>query len=338
METDFENSPTHAIDKDTLLALFSGPVPPSGVGVATKPASASWEAEDELFADENPGEAPGAHARPSELDEADFFDHHGNSELQAGRYREARVLHEKAMELRRRALGEEDPHLARSFCNLGALAFHQGRLEEAEWHFRQAREVADKRGLGREPQMGLILNNLGVLAGRRGDFTESRACYEAALEIKSEALGWQHTSVAATLINLGRLAERVGELRDALNDFARARAICELREGAMGPTLAAALLGLGRVQLRRGGRVQAAFAFDRALRIREAIPCSPAQLASVRFFTAMALADQDPVEARTLVVEAIRDYRASESPRSENLEAMISWLSFHDMRMLRRAS
>lgn len=323
METDFDNCPTHVIDKSTPPTLIDRGVHQSTHGVPPHPTLPSESDEP---------------ARPNELVEADLFDQHGRNEFQAGRYREARVLHERAMELRRRLLGEDDPRLPNSFCGLGALAFHQGRLDEAEWHFRQAREVADKRGLGRDPLMGLIFNNLGVIARCRGDLGEARARYELALGIKVEVLGWQHTSVAASLINLGRLAELAGDLGDALGHFARARAICEVVEGALGPGLAAALLGLGRVQFRRGSATLAAFAFDRALRIREAIPCSPAQLASVRFFTAIAIAYSDPIEARALMIRAIRDYRAAERPLMENLTAMTAWLALLDARSLRSAN
>lgn len=344
MDTDFDNRATHAIDKNTLLALLPHLQAPTGVGVSPKQGSPAWDwdGQDEGHQGddedaETPTPTPSEPVAP-ELAEAELFDHHGRSESAAGHYREARVLHEKAMELRRRTHGEADPHLPQSFCSLGVLAFHQGRLDEAEWHFRQAREIAEKRGLGRQPQMALILNNLGVIARSRGDDAAALAHYEAALVIKVERHGWEHPSVATTLINLGRLAERTGELRQALGHFAQARAIAELTEGAMGPALAASLLGLGRIHLRRGALVEAAFAFERALRIREAIACSPAQLASARFMMAMATAQRDPAEARALVVRAIRDYQVSESVRPENLEAMSAWLAVHDMRTMRQAS
>lgn len=330
MHTDFDNSPTLALSEHMLRALYPKNFPPSELGRDGQEELGEMEAEEairEIDAD----------PQGKIHEEADALDRMGRSEVALGNYRAGRSFHEKAMEIRRGLHGEADPCLAQSFCCLGTIAYHEGKLDEAEWHFRQARAAAEAR-LGRsDPQVGMILNNLGVIASSRGDDAAARELYEAALALKVEERGWEDASVAATVLNLGRLAERAGDFKGALTHYAQARATFEICEGATGAGLAAALLGLGRVQTRRGAIVEAVFSLERALRIREAIACSPAQLAGARFFLAVALEHRKPEEARALVVWAIRDYRAHEGGRAENVQAMEAWLMWHDARHLRRA-
>ncbi|MEZ4448419.1 MAG: tetratricopeptide repeat protein [Nannocystaceae bacterium] len=337
MDIDFDNQPTLTLDAAILASLRPSTAPPRPVGVDP---NSTWSGERARTFDEARGrpDAPAFAevlvAEESALAEAEGLDHQGWEASALGRYREARVCHERAMERRLRADGA-DPQTLRSLCSLGAVAFHQGRVDEGEWHFSRARGLAESSGLAGSPQMAMILNNLGVIARVRGDVAAALAHYEAALAIKVGRLGWEHTSVAVTLINLGRLAERAGEERQALGHFAQARAIAEITEGVAGPTLAAALLGLGRLHLRRGASAPALVALERALRIREAIASTPAQLAAARVLTSMALARRRPDEARALVLRARREYLSSESARADNVEAMTAWIALLDARLKR---
>lgn len=318
MDTNFETRPTE-IFRDTV-ATARRPAPMTIAGF-----------DDELDGPTLVMTARGsAAAAPEPNDEAEHLDARARTERAAGRARAARTLHEKAMEVRRRKYGEADPRLPGSFCRLAEIAFEDGRLDEAEWHFRQALEIAERRGDSLEA--AVILNNLGVVALHRGELEAAHGLYEAALTAKVDALGWGHQSVAATLVNLGRIAERSGDELQALAHFAEARAICECGETEADLALAAALLGVGRVQLRRGETVVATRALAAALRIREATPCSPAQLASARFLLAIACADRHPTRARALVQRAIRDYEACDVMRPENLEAMTFWLAMFERR------
>jgi len=104
--------------------------------------------------------------------------------------------------------------------------------------------------------------------------------------------------------------------------YARARDIFEQTLGGVNAGLAAALIGLGRVHLQYGVHVSAAFMFERAVRIREAIEVSPVQLAGARLLLATALARSNPAEAREVLGTAIKDYQRAGAARPECMQAM----------------
>lgn len=358
METYFDDLSTRPHNKATLVALAALAARESRraaydaapddeaptVAFVMRPVQASnngWTdcpPRGEERAGARPAEAPAStstststdnHHGPDQ-DPASILEIHARAELAAGRAFAARAFCERAMALRRARYGEADVSLPASFCNLGAIALHANRVDDAIWHFEQAYDLVVRRSGGESPELASIYNNLGVIARRRGDHDLARSHYEAALAIKVERYGWEHRSVALSLVNLGRVAEAMGDLGVAGESYSRARVVAERTEGAVGPALAASLLGLGRVYLSRGEDVLAHFAFERALRIREAIPCPPLQLASARFAFALSLAPSAPSEAELLMRRALRDYRATDAARPEVIEYMADWLELHE--------
>ena len=307
MNEDFEVKPTITFDRATFLSKL-----------------ATGELADAV--DAAPTAVVAVDPTAEALAQADMLDTHGHEEMKRGGFNAARVLYERAVEIRRQWLGAADPHMMQSFSWLGSVALREGRLDEAQWLYDQARAVAEKKYGAEHPQVATMLNNLGVLARRRGDLALATDLYKAALAIKLEYLGWQHGSVAATLSNLGRLALASGDLRAALCHFARAREILEATAGGASPTLATVLIGMGRVHLQLGMPDTAVWVFERALRIREADHVTPAQLADARLLLAMALTHSEPDRARALVVLGLREYETSAQPRVEQTAALQGWL------------
>jgi len=307
MNTDFEVQPTTAFDRTHFAKLFAPPEP---------------AAESSAVALDDPAVAA--------LAQANIFDSHGREEAARGHFNASRVLHERAIEIRRQWLGAADPQMSQSFTWLGTLAIREGRLDEAQWLCEQARTAAEKLRGPAHPRVAAALNNLGVLARMRGDLTRAADYYEQALAIKLDSLGWDHPSVGATLANLGNLARESGDLRTALCYFARAREILEDTEGGTSPTLATVLVGMGRVHLQFGACETARWVLERALRIREAAHVTPSQLAAARLLLGTALLDSHPEDARELVVVALREYETSVQPRQGNITAMEDWLRGYD--------
>ena len=333
MYADFDTQSTLTIvDHDSSVTQLSQMDTPNKVGVMHTPASnthANDACTDTYYSASD-------RAAATDLAKAELFDSCALEESATGHYREARVMQEKAMVLRRQVHGEADPRLLQSFSNLGVIAFRQGRLDEATWLFVQVQEIAERRGLKGTPRMARILNDLGVIARNRGDDGEADALYRRALEIKIHQLGKQHLSVASTLINLARLDERAADLEAALARFLRAKEIAESYGSAGEPALIAALQGLGRLYLRQSKLDKARVALEKALRIRSSNVCTPEQISLARFLLATALERTEPTRARALVVLAIRCQQSSENANAENLEAMSAWLTLHDLRQRRQ--
>lgn len=305
METDFEYVSTRHFDRDAWNSFLK-------------------EKSEQSVVDEHPAQSfdETPDPRVEALNTAEAFDQHGRMEHSRGRYGAARAMHERAMEIRRGALGEADPLLTRSFTLLGNISLIEDRLDESEWLYTQAYRTANKQYGHHHPATAVVLHNLGVLARRRGDLAAALCLYEHALTIKQECLGEDHPSVAATMANLGNLTRLQGDLRASMAYYGRAREIYEATEGGISHGLASTLVGMGRVHSDFGVTESAIFMFERALRIREALHVSPTQLAGCRYLLAVALGDSRPVEACDLLVSALREYEVNPGARPECIEAM----------------
>ena len=306
MERNFEYQNTRTFDRDVFNAMFrvhqalsdDDECPdrhPAHEVPCTEPAPLSVSgalAGDQFSApigDNSQSPAMAMCHESSDGEIAETMDRQALDAAAHDRLSEARRLHEQAVAIRRRLLGDADPWLPQSMTWLGNLAVLEGHLDEAQWLYTQALEIVEKRHGPEHPARATPLHNLAVVARRRGDLDKAADLYDQTLAIKLEHHGWMHPSVASTLTNLGNLAHKTGDLRAAVCYFARAREIFEQTTGSVSPGLAAALIGLGRMHLAFGVHVSAAYMFERALRICEAIGVTPDRLAHVRRLLASAL-------------------------------------------------
>ena len=138
-----------------------------------------------------------------------------------GRYAEAEPLYMKALEIRRKALGEEHPSTATSYNNLAGLYESTGRYAEAEPLYKKALEIY-RQALGEEhPSTATPYHNLAGLYYSTGRYAEAEPLMQKALEIKRKALGEEHPSTAISYVNLGVMywaldrSEEAGKLLDA---------------------------------------------------------------------------------------------------------------------------
>jgi tetratricopeptide (TPR) repeat protein len=108
-----------------------------------------------------------------------------------GVYSEARPLLGRALAIREKTVGPEDPDTATSLNNLASLLQSQGDLAGARPLYERALAINEKRfgeGLG----TAVSLNNLGGLLHAQGDLAAARPLFERALAIDEKALGPEH--------------------------------------------------------------------------------------------------------------------------------------------------
>ncbi|MGO9087224.1 MAG: tetratricopeptide repeat protein [Candidatus Sulfotelmatobacter sp.] len=123
---------------------------------------------------------------------------------QLGLYPEARKQLERALELQRKVLGEENPMTLSTKNELGWTAMAQGKYPEAEALLTQTL-AARRRVLGPEHSDTLgSLHNLGVLYRDEGKYPQAEALDSQTLEIRRRVLGPEHPD---TLLSMGNLAE-----------------------------------------------------------------------------------------------------------------------------------
>ena len=148
-------------------------------------------------------------------DYASSLNNFGVLYMERGDYKSAEQLYKQALEIRKKALGEEHPGVGTSSFNLGVLYYKIGDYKSAEPYYKSALDIY-KRTLGEEhPSYASSLNNLGILYADMGDYKAAEAYYKQALEIEKKALGEEHSDYASSLNNLGILYSDMGDYKAA---------------------------------------------------------------------------------------------------------------------------
>jgi len=164
--------------------------------------------------------------------EAGIRDTIGNTYVNLGLYPEGRAQLEKALELRRRALGTENPKTLKTITRLARSAILEGRYPEAETLLRQNLEV-QRRKLGPEhPDTLDSLNSLGDLDYRVGKYAEAEALDNQALEIERRVLGPEDPKTLASMLDLANAYTGGGKFAEA---EALDSKILEIHRRVLGP-------------------------------------------------------------------------------------------------------
>jgi eukaryotic-like serine/threonine-protein kinase len=128
----------------------------------------------------------------------------GQTYGELGLYPESRKQLERALELQRRVLGEENPRTLITQNLLGWTAKLQGKYPEAETLLSQTLATR-RRVLGPEHRSTLMsMNNLAVLYVEEGKYAQAEALDSQVLESRRRVLGPEHPE---TLISVSNLAE-----------------------------------------------------------------------------------------------------------------------------------
>ncbi|MDY7109629.1 MAG: serine/threonine-protein kinase [Planctomycetota bacterium] len=137
----------------------------------------------------------------------------GNTYRGLGDLASARPHLERALQIRRRDLGEEDPDTLSAMSSLAELYQDQGRLEEVEPLFVKTLRIR-RRTLGEEHIDTLgSMHNLAELYWNQGRYEEVEPLFERTLEIRRRTLGEDHRDTLASMNNLAMLRDVQG--RDA---------------------------------------------------------------------------------------------------------------------------
>jgi CHAT domain-containing protein/tetratricopeptide (TPR) repeat protein len=137
-----------------------------------------------------------------------------------GRYREAQPLEQEALDIRRKALGEDHPDTAESYSNLAANLDAQGKYAEAQPLCQQALDIR-RKALGEDhPHTGSSYNNLAYNLKTQGRYGEAQPLYRKALVICRKSLGEDHPDTANGYSNLAANL-------DAQGKYAEAQPLCQ---------------------------------------------------------------------------------------------------------------
>jgi len=146
--------------------------------------------------------ARSAEAQPREM--ADATSALADLYLKAGDYERASPLIERALEIRRTRLGDEDRDTAASFQQLAEFREELGAFPEAETLYRKAlgvRKQADSGSVG----TAATLHGLGRLLSKMDNVAEAERSLREALAIREQKLSAEDVETAYTLYELAKI-------------------------------------------------------------------------------------------------------------------------------------
>jgi non-specific serine/threonine protein kinase/serine/threonine-protein kinase len=145
---------------------------------------------------------------------------------------EAAAALKRALEIRRRRLGDEHQLTAKTLLRLGDLCEQQGRFDAAEAYLGEALRIQEKILGPEDVEVAETLSRLAVVSTSERQLDEALAFAQRALAIREAALGPDHLDVAKSLNSLGSALWDAGRQEAARAAFGRA---LEIRERVLGP-------------------------------------------------------------------------------------------------------
>ena len=195
----------------------------------------------------------------------------GEVYLALGEYNQAKELHEKALTIYKKILGEDHADVATSYNNL-ALVYE--RLGE----YNQSKELHEKALIIRKKIFGedhadvaTSYSNLALVYHTLGEYNQAKEVHEKALIIRKKIFGEDHADVATSYNNLALVYERLGEYNHSKELLEKALIIRKKNFGEDHADVATSYNNLALVYERLGEYNQAKEVHEKALIIRKKI-------------------------------------------------------------------
>jgi tetratricopeptide (TPR) repeat protein len=250
----------------------------------------------------------------------------------------AGTLQGEALEIRRRALGEDHRETAVSQSDLASVLRLNGHLPAAESLLRQSIETNRKTRGEEHPNTVTSMHDLGLVEATRGNFHSAESLFLQALPIQRKALGNTHPVVATTLNSLAHVLVHERRYDAAVSALEEARAIAR---GSFGPDhqlVAIYTIDLGAARLAQRQPAAAEALLREGLRVRSLAPgvvptrrrtfleddWSLPATKSLLGLSLSALGRND--EAQAVFIEARRDLDSLPAARSVETKAAIGRL------------
>ena len=207
---------------------------------------------------------PCAAQRSDPLELATKLEGQSEVEFQHLNWSEAEALRAQAVELRKRAGGEQAIATGMSLERLGQIYNMHGKLESAEAVLLSA--VGIQRLNPAQPEVAGSLTSLGNNYLLRGRFAQAKAAFDESLRLTMAISGAARAQIES-LVSLSSYYRIVGEYARAEPLLNRALAIGERSFGPNDPMAAATLTNFGVLASEQGNDALAALHYQRALRI-----------------------------------------------------------------------
>ncbi|SRR5579871_3505771 len=191
----------------------------------------------------------------------------GNLLRVMGRYREARPVLRRGLELSERTLGPRHQQTAACLNDLGVLDKYTGRFSEGMKFYQRALRIA--RAAGDQQLIATIYHNIGGLEHARGRFAAGVAPSRRALELRRNALGANHPAVAADAAALAGVLDGLRRYGESRRLYAMALRVFRRCYGPVNYDVAVNLNNLACIESDCGRHAQAEALFRESLAMKE---------------------------------------------------------------------
>jgi tetratricopeptide (TPR) repeat protein len=179
---------------------------------------------------------------------------------------------ELALQLFRKALGEDHPEIATAYGNLGAIRLAQGRLNEAAGLFTRCLQMRELHFGKNHPEVANALINLANLDAKRGNSALARLQLMRALKIRSLSFGFDSPMVADVLIHMAILETSAEKYTEAERLVRKAELIQQKRLQPQDPTMGRTFHVYGTLFVAQHRVNEAIASFSRAVAVLERFP------------------------------------------------------------------
>ena len=183
-------------------------------------------------------------------------------------YGKALELLNKAMKIRLSSLGKNNPAVATSYSNIGAVYNNLGDYEKAMEYNDKALEIRLSALGENHPDVAVCYNNLGTLYADQCYFDKALTYFEKALGIWKSVYGEHHPEVATSYSNIGVLYSKQGKDEKALEYYMKSLGIRLPLLGENHPDVAINYNNIGFIYWKQGDYEKALEYYEKALGIR----------------------------------------------------------------------
>jgi serine/threonine protein kinase/Flp pilus assembly protein TadD len=202
----------------------------------------------------------------------------------------AKQTHERALEIDRRVLGDDDPRVAFRLHNLAIVALNMGDLHQAETLYLDALKRQEHTYGDRHPETASAKGNYGMLLQREGRLAEAEPLLRGALESRLSLYGPNHFMVGYSRVSLAILLHDKGDLAASESEFRQALAVYDKSLPENHQYRAALLMHFARLLVDRNKSAEALAKSEESIKIWSATsPASNPQTALAHAIHAYAL-------------------------------------------------
>jgi len=153
--------------------------------------------------------------KPEPLFEAETTEERAMKLQSAGRANLAEPLFKKALELKEKVLGADDPRVAETMGRLATSYSSMRKYSEAKANYTRALSIMEKSYYADHPSIGIILEQYGDCLAQEGDYNAAEPLLARALTLREKGLRGDHYELLALTRKLVEAQRHISKFAEA---------------------------------------------------------------------------------------------------------------------------